>query len=44
MAFLLSDDNRKKWLENRLEELVKSQELVEYTGRLFRQGKASISE
>jgi hypothetical protein len=30
------------WLENRLEELAEIK-LVEYTGRLFRQGKASIS-
>jgi len=54
-AFLLGegDDNRKLWLENRLAELAEifavavggfsDVKLVEYTGRLFRQGKASIS-
>ena len=53
-AFLLGegDDNRKLWLENRLAELAEifavavggfsDVKLVEYTGRLFRQGKASI--
>ena len=54
-AFLLGegDDNRKLWLENRLAELAEifavavggfsDVKLVEYTGRLFRQEKASIS-
>ena len=43
-AFLLGDGdhNRKEWLENRLEELPEIK-LVDYTGRLFREGKASIS-
>ena len=43
-AFLLGegDHNRKEWLENRLEELA-GIKLVDYTGRLFREGKASIS-
>ena len=50
-AFLLGegDDNRKLWLENRLAELAEifavavggfsDVKLVEYTGRLFREGK-----
>ncbi len=54
-AFLLGggDHNRKEWLENRLEDLAKifavsvggfaDVKLVDYTGRLFREGKASIS-
>ena len=43
-AFLLGegDHNRKECLENRLEELA-GIKLVDYTGRLFREGKASIS-
>ena len=43
-AFLLGegDHNRREWLENRLEELA-GIKLVDYTGRLFREGKASIS-
>ena len=36
------DRNRKQWPENRLEELA-GIEMVDYTGRLFREGKASIS-
>jgi hypothetical protein len=35
--------NRKDWIEDRLEELADILKLVDYTGRLFRQGKASIS-
>jgi hypothetical protein len=43
-AFFLGegDHNRKQWPENRLEELARIK-LVDYTGRLFREGKASIS-
>ena len=43
-AFLLGegDRNRKEWLENRLEELAVFK-MVDYTGRLFRDGTASLS-
>jgi hypothetical protein len=43
-AFLMGegDRNREQWPENRLEELA-GIEMVDYTGRLFREGKASIS-
>src|SRR5271156_5410243 len=43
-AFLLGegDHNRKRWLENRLEELARIK-LVYHSGRLFREGKASVS-
>jgi hypothetical protein len=43
-AFLLGegDHNRKQWLQNRHEELA-GIKLADYTGRLFREGKASIS-
>ena len=37
------DHNRNEWLENRLEELAEVSTLVDYTGRLCRQGKGSIS-
>jgi hypothetical protein len=42
-AFLLGEgqNSRKEWIENRFEELYA--QLVDYTARLFRQGKASIS-
>ncbi len=45
-AFLLGegDGNRQKWLENRLEELGEISRFGRISGRLFRQGKASISE
>ena len=55
-AFLLGegDQNRKVWIENRLEELAEifavavggfsvMDQMVDYTGRLFRHGKATIS-
>jgi hypothetical protein len=43
-AFLLGEGehNRREWLENRFEELA-GNKLVDYTGRLFREGKVSIS-
>jgi hypothetical protein len=36
------DHNCKKWLDERLEELAEIK-LVDYTGRLFREGNASVS-
>ena len=44
-ALLLGDGdhNRKDWLEDRLEELAEVLKLVDYTGRLFRLGKAAVS-